>query len=104
MQNQIDLIDREISRLQTIINGLKDTEAWNLVLEDSKQQAAELDARWCWVKTSEEFQEMRVTKMAVQYILNLIETYETALENALRSKSEIVNVKDEIVKDVDNEI
>lgn len=103
MQEQTDQIQSDITRVESIVNGLKGTECWNAVLEDSKRQAESLDTRWCWCKDTEEFQEMRVTKMAILYILDLVSMYERELEVSRRELNDLVSADTNISKDVDNE-
>ena len=101
-QDQIDLINVELARLDTIINGLNGTEAWEVVLQDSKRQAIELDSRWCYIKTLEDLTEMRVTKMAVMYVIGLMDNCMAQRDSLLNAKLGLQSPDSVITKDVDN--
>jgi len=102
-QNREDLLLGIINRSQTVINGLEECGAWKLVVEDIEKQCKNLDDNWQFVDDEKKLREFRITKMAVLKIKNLIDDYRFDMERATRELKSLVDKKNNIQKDVDNE-
>lgn len=103
MSDRKDPIDLELSKINTVLNYLKGSEAWGIVIEDCISYAKELDNRWCYIVKPEEMQEARVTKMALMHVMNLLDRYELNKQNLEKEKVSMDNIKDFIPRDMDIE-
>ena len=90
------------SRCQQIIDGLEGNGAWELVLEDFEKQRKRLDDTWQFVKDNDKWYEYRITKLAVNKILTLIDDYKKDMNLATSEIAELENTDNSIIRDVDN--
>ena len=101
-QKEISEAQERVNRSQTIIDGLRNNQAWEMVVEDSKVGRQRLDDSWQGVTDEKKWVEYRVTKMAVMKIINLIDDYEADMLTAARIIDKIRNSAEQIPVDVDN--
>ena len=100
---QSDALLNVVNRSQTVINGLSGNSAWDIVLEDFGNQVKELDANWQFVNDDKKMYEFKVTKMAAMSVINLIDNYKFNLQRATSELKALVDKKNTIAKDVDDE-
>lgn len=103
-QEELDLLSdlqEIVNKCDTIINGLAPSIAWQTALEDFKAERQRLDDTWQYITDDKKWFEFRVTKLAVDKIINLVEDYKKDKQKALSEIDMLVN-PDKIAKDVDN--
>ena len=91
-----------INKCQFIVDGLKDNGAWQVVVEDFEKQRKDLDDTWHFITNEKHWYEARVTKLAVNKILNLVGDYENDMKVAQVELSKIKDTETNIPADVDN--
>ena len=102
-QKKIDAAKKILNRSQHIVDGLKNNEAWDMVLEDIKSERQRLDDTWHLLTDEKKWYEFRVTKMAVMKIINMISDYESDMKLAASEIDKVKHSADQIPHDVDNE-
>lgn len=73
---------RKVSRNSQIVNELKNSQAWALVLEDFEIEKKRIDDSWALVDDPKSLQELRVGKLAILQIINMASAYEHDLKVA----------------------
>lgn len=83
MGREEELIGR-ISRCGKVVDGLRDNEAFNIVIEDFRQSIEQADNTWHTLRQDEmdRFNDLRVIKLSAISIVNVLESYEHDLEKA----------------------
>ena len=71
-------------------------------MEDVTKQKQKLDDVWQYVSEPTKWNELRVTKMAVMKILNLVKDYEADSKVAAEMLDKMKKPKENIAADVDN--
>lgn len=82
------LHDRK-NKCETVISELKESEGWRILIEDLSRTRQELDDHWHLIdpKSDEKkLNEFRVTKLAINTLINTVNTYTEELD---RVNSEI---------------
>lgn len=102
-RNREEVLMKIVNRSQTVINGLTESPAWGIVLEDITAHCKELDNTWQYVSDDKKMHEFRITKIAVMKILNLINDYKSDMQRASQELKSLVSPETTIEKDVDNE-
>lgn len=79
-----DFLLRKISRNSQIVSELKDSASWRMIREDFLDTKRRIDDTWAFVPVTEpeKLQELRVTRLAVDSIINLLGNYEHDLKTA----------------------
>lgn len=77
-----DLI-KIVERCTLVINGLEGNAAFQTLVEDFKNQAADIDANWHLTTDMGRLNEMRITKFATNALIMAIEHYKYDLNRAL---------------------
>lgn len=77
-----DFLQRKVNRNSIIVRELKNSEAWQLILEDFEAERKRIDDTWAIVDDSAKLQELRVGKLAILQILNMSSAYEHDLKVA----------------------
>ena len=107
MQNDINDIRENLHRIiaksNMVINSLEHNDAFNQVLSDFEEQKKRIDNNWHLISKKEDLEEMRITKLAVMSILNVLDNYRFDLKKAQEELIKLDNPKDLINKDYDNE-
>jgi len=96
-----DLSSR-ISRCSLVVNELQNNDAFRCVMEDFQKHKEMIDSNWQFVTDKEKLEEMRITKLAVLSLLNIIETYKADKTRAEAELLKMDNPDDLINKDYDN--
>lgn len=97
-----DLI-RKIDRCQKVISGVRDNEVIQILFEDLGETRKRIDENWHLVTEQSKLQELRVTKLAVHTLINLVENYEHDLSKAKEQLQLLRNSRHYVNKDYDNE-
>ena len=96
-----------IARASEIVNGLGNCKAFGYVKEDVKKHLDQMDKSWHLIPESEDWQykmkELRLAKMASDYIYNLEQVYGTELERLQSELFKLDNKESVISKDYDSE-
>lgn len=82
-----ELIQR-VSRCDVVINAIQSNSDWRIVLDDLAKERQRIDDSW-HLTTNGNLEELRVTKMAVMYLVNLIQVYEKDKEHAMKRLKEV---------------
>ena len=96
------LIDK-ISECETVVRGVENSEAWRIILKDIDSLRAKIDDNWAMQFEAKKLDEMRVTKFAVMYLLNIINSYKSDLDIAKKEMYQIDNPNTVLNKYYDNE-
>lgn len=97
-----ELINK-IGRCQKVIAGVRDNEVLQILFEDLGETRKRIDENWHLVTDDKKLQELRVTKLAVHTLINMVETYEHDLKQAEDQLNIIRNSRHYVNKDFDNE-
>ena len=99
-----DLIMR-ISRASAVVADLSNCDGFTKVVEDVQKQVDLLDNNWQLIIDNDEFvhkmRELRITKLASMYVINLIKNYEQTAETLRKELEGIDNQEASVVKDYD---
>ncbi len=101
-RKEIEEAQKIVNRSQTIIDGLRNNQAWEMVIEDFKDERQRLDDTWQYITDEKKWYEYRVTKMAVMKIINMISDYEADMKTAAGKIDKIKSTTEQIPVDVDN--
>jgi hypothetical protein len=96
------LIDK-ISECELVVREVDRSEAWKIILKDIDQMRQKIDDNWAMQFDSKKLDEMRVTKFAVMYLLNIINAYKSDLDIAKKELHAIDNPNTVLNKYYDNE-
>lgn len=93
--NQIESeLIQEITKCRTIVDGLKNNDAYKLLVGDFIQAANEIDNVWHLQQDLNRLSEMRITKLAAQTLIQVLDGYESSLNRA-KEQLERLSDKDE---------
>ena len=102
-----DELCTSLARIDTIINGLDSCEAFKMAQEDVKKQVDNIDQHWHLLPESEDWvhkiKEMRLAKMASEYIVKLIDNYRFEQDRIKQELFKLDNKDVTINKDYDSE-
>lgn len=90
-----------VNKCDTVINGLAPSIAWQTVVEDFKVERQRLDDNWQNISDDKVWAEAKITKMAVNKIISLVDDYKNDRTLALKEIDDLIN-EEKIAKDVDN--
>lgn len=78
LDNQLleENLRKVISRSSAVINEMKSSKSWEIILEDFNKTKTTIDDNWHLVDDEKKLKELRVTKMAIMSILNTLSNYE----------------------------
>jgi hypothetical protein len=93
----------KITECETVVRGVENSEAWKIILKDIDSLRAKIDDNWAMQFDSKKLDEMRVTKFAVMYLLNIINSYKSDLEIAKKEMYAIDNPNTVLNKYYDSE-
>ncbi len=99
---EVDLI-RRIDRCQKVISGIPNNEVVQILFEDLGESKKRIDENWHLVTDTDKLKELRVTKLAIHTLLNMVENYEHDLQKAQEQLHLLRNSKHYVNKDYDNE-
>ncbi len=102
-RKEIEEAQKIVNKSQTIIDGLRDNQAWAIVIDDFKANRQRLDDKSQSVTDEKKWYEYRVTKMAVMKVINRIRDYEFDMKLAADKIDKIRKSTEEIPADVDND-
>lgn len=77
-----EFLERKIYRNQQVVNELKNSGAWKIISEDYSTEKRRIDDTWALVTEPAKLTELRVAKLAIAQIINLIDSYEHDLRVA----------------------
>lgn len=82
MQEDKERLIKKISRITQILAELKNSQAWQFIVEDFSETKQRIDDSWAFIPSTEpeKLSELRVSKMAIMQVINLIENYEHDLK------------------------
>jgi len=92
----------KVSRCNMILRELENNQGFRAMLEDFNKTRMNIDNNWQFIFEPDKLQEMRVTKMAVMSILNMLESYEHDKNTAAAKLVELDNEDKIISGDFDN--
>ena len=95
------LIDR-IEKCTAILEGLENNSAFNMLLDDFKKQAEDIDRVWHLETDLGRVNEMRITKFATNALIMAIENYRHDLNRATEQLAKLRNKDTMIDKDYDD--
>lgn len=87
-KSEEDACIETISRCDVVINAIKSNTDWAIVLDDLSKERQRIDDSW-HLSTENGLLDLRVTKMAVMYLINLIQIYEKDREAASKRLHQI---------------
>ena len=96
-----DLQDR-LGECSIVMNDLKSTQAWKILLKDMEKQQANIDG--CWQNTpADKIESLKVLKMGVMHVINVPVSYQQEKDYIEKELEKIDNPEEVINKDYDNE-
>ena len=101
-EKEAKLIER-IGRCQIVLKEISEGKAWRFLLEDFSKTKQTIDDNWHLVSDPIKLAELRVTKLAIQTIMNTLLTYQHDLDMAQRELLTLQNPKENVSKDWDTE-
>ena len=93
----------KIAECEEVVRGVENSGAWKIILKDIDSLRAKIDDNWAMQFDAKKLDEMRVTKFAVMYLLNIINSYKSDLEIAKKEMYQIDNPNTVLNKYYDNE-
>ena len=93
----------KIAEYETVVRGVENSEAWRIILKDIDSLRAKIDDNWAMQFEAKKLDEMRVTKFAVMYLLNIINSYKSDLDISKKEMYQIDNPNTVLNKYYDNE-
>jgi hemerythrin superfamily protein len=103
---KVKLRDKK-DRCQRILNSLKNNNEFKELMSDLKEQSARIDSCWHLIPEGKEWEskvkEIRITKLATEYVLNILNVYENDMIVADKQLIELENKSIIQAKDFDNE-
>lgn len=100
-----DEVLNKIIKCNTVINHLKSNPGWEVIIGDLSLAKKRADDTWHLIPKaqSEKLDELRVTKLAADYLINLYSIYEHDLVLAEKELNVIDNKETKVPKDFDND-
>lgn len=97
-------LQEKILRATVVIEEFETSKAWAIIREDFSKAKQLIDNNWHLVKEGDEkLRELRVTKMAINSILDTVENYKHDRELAKDELYKLENPGTVVEKDYDNE-
>ena len=94
-------------RCLRIVNGLKGNAEFQEVINDLKSMSEKVDSCWHLIPENGDWaskiREARITKLATEYVIGILRTYENDANQAEKEIMQLENPNLIISKDVDNE-
>jgi hypothetical protein len=94
-----------ITRVTTIANSLETCDGFKMACDDLKKNVDNIDSHWHLVPQDEKWEsrikEMRVTKMASVYVINMVKAYRDECERLTRELDKIDNPDTVVQRDYD---
>jgi len=88
-------------RIDKIINGLENNEAFILMLDDFKRNAKNIDDNWQFIDDDQKLRSMKIIKLATMSVINILDTYKNDLRNATIELAKLENPDVLVNKDYD---
>lgn len=101
--DEYDILVERMSKCQRVIEDLKNSEAWKILMSDMQAERERLDDHWQSISDEKQLVEARVLKMAVMHIVRLTDKYEAEYKSLKSQKNSFDNLDKEILKDYDGE-
>jgi hypothetical protein len=98
----IEDLNKRIAKCNRMIEGLGNHGPFLEMLEDFKLTRQRIDDNWQLVSDEKKLQEMRITKLAIMSVINIVEDYKHDLSKAQEELVKIENPDAIIHKDYDN--
>lgn len=91
MDKDKEYLLRKVSRNSAIVGELKGSNAWKMVCEDFDESKRRIDDAWAFIPENDKdkLAELRISKLALVQIMNLVENYEHDLKVASEQLSKI---------------
>lgn len=86
-----------------MVDSLPGNPAWGIIIQDLETHRKLVDDNWHKVDDPLKLQDFRVTKFAVDQLLQTVETYKTDLMTAKAELAKMDNPDKEVFKDYDGE-
>lgn len=103
IEDVVSDLQRVIETCQVVVDNLENNPGWHRVVEDFEAQRDRLDNTWQNVTDEKTWMEFRVTKLAVNKVLNIIEDYKADKKRAFEEMFKIQNPDVVTHIDVDNQ-
>lgn len=81
----------KVSRNSSVVAELKNSSAWRIIVEDYEEAKRRADDAWAFIPESEpeKLRELKITKLAIAQVLNLLSNYEHDLLKAQEQLSKV---------------
>ena len=93
----------KIAECDLVVREVDNSEAWKIILKDIDAMRQKIDDNWAMQFDAKKLDEMRVTKFAVMYLLNIINAYKSDLDIAKKEMFAINNPNTVINKYYDDD-
>ena len=104
-EKSIEQVENEylekIAQCNLVITGLENNDSFKQVLKDFDAQRRMIDDNWQYISDPAKLEEMRITKLAVLSLLNIIDNYKHDLQKAQEELVKVRNPDTIINKDWD---
>ena len=94
---------QKIAECEKVVREFKNSDSWKIVTKDIDAMRQKIDDNWAMQFDAKKLDEMRVTKFAVMYLLNIVGSYESDLEIAKKELHQIENPNTVLNKYYDDE-
>lgn len=103
-ENRINELQKKISRANIVINEVKQSQAWRIIMEDFSASKQRIDDNWHLVKSGDpKLEEFRITKLAIASILDTFNNYEYDIRKATEEIYAIEHPEEITSRDYDPE-
>lgn len=103
VRNREEELICKIGDCELVIREVEGSEAWKILLRDFERTRKTIDDNWQLLFDEKKLDELRITKLAVMQLVNLIETYKHDLKLAKDELYQIRNPNDALNKYYDAE-
>ena len=77
-----EFLEQKVRRNGIVVESLKGSQAWDIILEDFEAERKRIDDSWALVDDSSKLNELRIAKLATLQIINMLSAYEHDLKTA----------------------
>jgi hypothetical protein len=102
-EDRLVYLRQKISDADIVVRELNASPSWQIVLRDLSATNKKIDDSWSGVFDDKKLNELRITKLSVMYLINLLQTYESDKRVAEEELYKIMNPMSVVNKDYDTE-
>ena len=99
----IEELEKKISKCNLVLENLGNNEAFKMVLSDFEENKKRIDENWHLITDDKQLEQLRITKLAIMSLLNVLPSYEHDRRISLEEKVKLENPNVIINKDFDTE-